>query len=153
MEASDCYQLRRLLEASPVLHQLRLRQLHTPESAEEVADLACIIEHPLWRSNDGGGPHCTPVTEMHQDSYPWLNPDELAFGHVLSALPTMPTVTNFSFSFKPKLVVIYERRARQLHHIHRAFPNLSVLWLAHLTQQDSDLTELYACKHLCQLDI
>lgn len=152
LKESGCSSLRQLLQAAPNLQQLSLRELRVPTSVQEQSYLTYIMNHPLWKQNGGGGPQCTPVTWLSQRMEREMD-EGLSPAEVLATLPTMPTITwfKFDFAYDPEGVGLLVGPARLLHHITRAFPHVLYLDLEHLPALDSDLTQLYTCTSLEQL--
>lgn len=152
----DCYNLIQLLEACPLLQQLHLVQLYTPTCPEELEDLEEIMKHPVWCANNSGHTRCTPVARLHQaGAWEPGDPVHMAPWVVLPALPVMPTISIFRFNFidgqtGPHLFL---DPVPLLHHIPRLFPHLEVLCMEHVLKLDADLTELYSCSSLRQLDL
>lgn len=154
LQSSDCYCLRRVMQACPNLKHLTLKQLCTPTCVEEQTDLAFIMENVAWCPSDVSGSHYPSVKRLAQ-APSFLQPTYLAPWEVLAALPSMPTITNFKFDFTFEVLDEQQlfNQGRLLHHIPRAFPHIKHLRLEHVLLLDSDLTELQACTSLSRLEL
>lgn len=97
----NCNVLSRLLQASPADLQLSERRLMAPVNMAEELDLVSIVQHPAWHLANSGAPNCFPVKELYMEDYFPLRPHQLGYlssRKILSSLPIMPSITDFSFS-------------------------------------------------------
>lgn len=154
MKQCDCYDLLDLLKACPLLQQLALVRLHSPTGPAEQQDLEEVMTHSLWCAKNGGGIHCTPVTESHQ-GVAGETQSPLAPWDMLVALPVMPTITNFRINFLDSQAGqhLFVNPVRLLHHIPRLCPRLQILCIEHVLQLDLDLVELHVCSSLRILEL
>lgn len=151
----NCKVLRLLLQASPDDLQLSVRSLVAPMNMAEELDLAFIVQHPAWLLANSGAPNCPPVKELYMEDYFPLRPHQhgyLSSRKMLSSLPIMPSITDFSLSCEEAQgqgnLPVLQNPVRLLEHIPFALPNLSYLNLDSVPSLDSDLTGLHACTSL-----
>lgn len=155
LQKSNCRDLRQLLEATPESVHLSLKRLMTPEEVSQQEDLEFIIRHPAWCRANSGGPNCSPVTHLDMGTMFALQkhePGYLTSWKMLSLLPTMPSISNFTCTYHECSehlgMVVIKPQARLLHLISASLPNLTALKVSGLQSFDSDLTGLHACKFL-----
>lgn len=156
----NCRELRKLLHAGPSNLQLNLKRLMAPINKTERKDLAFIVHHPAWLRANSGAPNCFPVREFHQEDYyalPRHDPGYLSSKRMLSSLPVMPSIMNFSFSFEESRegqdVVTVQDHVQRLHYIPDKFPHLSLLNLDSVRSADSDLMGLHTCTSLQVIEL
>ncbi|MEW5309133.1 MAG: hypothetical protein WDW38_001042 [Sanguina aurantia] len=158
-----CSELALLLRASPLLHQLTLREICSPSTTQAAADLCAIYDHPLLRLDNV---EATPPTIEFGHSYNAGTSDlEVQLGleippwKILPLLPCMPAILRCNFDSVhsdqgegPPLDWDQQPGA-YLHHIPRIFPSITHLDLSCAIRPDSDFESLHACTKLTSLKL